>query len=133
MEENMDFSDFMGIQALEIGEGHVQLEMTAGPSHWSPAERLHGGILFSLLDTALGRAVVSSLEEGRGSTTIESKINFFRPVMEGRLTADARVLNRGRRTAYAEGEIRDDEGRLVARATGTFMLTESFKQSEKPG
>ena len=129
----MSFSDFLGIEVLKIGEGHVQLQMTAGPSHWSPADRLHGGILFSLLDTALGRAVVSSLEEGRGSTTIESKINYFRPVMEGLLTADARVLNRGRRTAYAEGEIRDDQGRLVARATGTFMLTETFKQSEKPG
>ncbi|MFL2935414.1 MAG: PaaI family thioesterase [Myxococcota bacterium] len=129
----MSFSEFLGIEVLEIGDGHVQLQMTAGRSHWSPADRLHGGILFSLLDTALGRAVVSSLEEGRGSTTIESKINFFRPVMEGPLTADARVLNRGRRTAYAEGEIRDDQGRLVARATGTFMLTETFKQSEKPG
>lgn len=128
----MTFSDFLGIEVLEIGDGQVRLAMNAGPSHWSPADRLHGGILFSLLDTALGRAVVSSLEEGRGSTTIESKINFFRPVMEGRLTVEARVLNRGRRTAYAEGEIRDEEERLVARATGTFMLTETFKQSAKP-
>ena len=128
----MNFNEMMGIEITEVGDGHVQLEMNADASHWSSADRLHGGVLFSLLDTALGRAVVSALEEGRGSTTIESKINFFRPVLEGRLTADARVLNRGRRTAYAEGEIRDAEGRLVARATGTFMLTESFKQSAPP-
>ena len=128
----MSFTELVNAEVILAENGHARLALTADRSHWSSAERLHGGVLFTLLDTALGRAVVSTLDEGRGSTTIESKINFFRPVFEGPLTADARVVNRGRRTAYAEGEIRDDKGRLVARATSTFMLTETFKQSGKP-
>ena len=132
MEEKMRFTELVNAEVILVENGHARLELTVDRLHWSSADRLHGGVLFTLLDTALGRAVVSTLDEGRGSTTIEAKINFFRPVFEGRLTADAQVVNRGRRTAYAEGEIRDAEGRLVARATSTFMLTETFKQGEKP-
>ena len=128
----MSFTELVNAEVILVENGHARLELVVDRMHWSSADRLHGGVLFTLLDTALGRAVVSTLDEGRGSTTIESKINFFRPVLEGRLTADAQVVNRGRRTAYAEGEIRDAEGRLVARATSTFMLTETFKQGEKP-
>ena len=71
------------------------------------------------------------VEEGRGCATIEAKINYFRPVQAGRLRAIARCTNLSRRTAYTEAEIRDDEGRLIAKATGTFMLTDSLQQSER--
>ena len=105
--------------------GEVELEFDADESHWSTAERAHGGVLFSVLDTALGRAVVSSLPEGRGCATLECKINFFRPVIRGRLRANARVMIKTRHTAYAEGSIIDEQERLVARATATFFLTET--------
>ena len=78
-----------------------------------------------MLDTALGRAVVSALPEGRGWATLECRINFFRPLIRGRLPADARVVTLPRHTAYAEGSIVDEEDRFVAPATGTFFLTET--------
>ena len=84
-----------------------------------------------MVDTAMGRAVVSTLEEGRGCATIEAKINYFRPVQSGRVRVIARCTNKSRRTAYTEAEIRDEDDRLIAKATGTFMLTETMVQTER--
>lgn len=99
--------------------------------HMSRADRAHGGLLFTLLDTVMGRAVISALPEGRGCATVECKINFFRPVQRGSLVATAELKNLTRSTAYAEGSIENTEGKLVARASGTFFLTETLVQAER--
>ena len=127
----MGFTQSIGVREVSIEPGEIELELDADESHWSEAERAHGGVLFSVLDTALGRAVVSSLPEGRGCATLECKINFFRPVIRGKLRASARLVTKTRRTAYAEGSIIDEENRIVARATGTFFLTETFVAHER--
>ena len=121
----MEFTKSLGVREISVESGEVELELEAGEEHWSTAERAHGGVLFSVLDTALGRAVVSTLPEGRGCATLECKINFFRPIVRGKLSAKARVVTKTRHTAYTEGSITDEEGRLVARATATFFLTET--------
>jgi acyl-CoA thioesterase len=121
----MEFTQGIGLREISVEDGEVELEFDADESHWSTAERAHGGVLFSVLDTALGRAVVSSLPEGRGCATLECKINFFRPVIRGRLRARARVMIKTRHTAYAEGSIIDEQERLFARATATFFPTET--------
>ena len=121
----MEFTKSLGVREISVESGEVELELEAGEEHWGTTERAHGGVLFSVLDTALGRAVVSTLPEGRGCATLECKINFFRPVVRGKLSAKARVVTKTRHTAYTEGSITDEEGRLVARATATFFLTET--------
>jgi uncharacterized protein (TIGR00369 family) len=127
----MEFTQTLGIETVHAEGGRCRMTLEADESHWSTAERAHGGVLFAMLDTALGRAVISSLPEGRGCATVECKINYFRPVVRGRLVADAAVVTLTRRTAYAEGSITDEAGRLVARATGTFFVTETRVQSER--
>jgi acyl-CoA thioesterase len=127
----MEFTQSLGVKEISVESGEVELEFHATEDHWSTAERAHGGVLFSVLDTALGRAVVSSLPEGRGCATLECKINFFRPVIRGTLRASARVVIKTRHTAYAEGSIVDEEGRMVARATATFFLTETRTASQR--
>lgn len=127
----MEFTRHLGVREVLVEAGEVELELDANQSHWSTAERAHGGVLFSLLDTALGRAVVSTLPEGRGCATLECKINFFRPVTEGKLSAKASVVTQTRHTAYAEGSIFDQQGRIVARATATFFLTETRVLKER--
>jgi acyl-CoA thioesterase len=127
----MEFTRSLGVREISVASGEVELELEADEAHWSTAQRAHGGVLFSMLDTALGRAVVSTLPEGRGCATLECKINFFRPVVRGRLTAKAWVVTKTRRTAYTEGSIIDEDGRLVARATATFFLTETRLTSER--
>lgn len=127
----MEFTQSLGVKEISVGEGKVELELEVGEAHWSTAERAHGGVLFSVLDTALGRAVVSTLPEGRGCATLECKINFFRPVMRGRLSINAQVIKKTRQTAYAEGSILDDQERLVARATATFFITETRRSIDR--
>jgi acyl-CoA thioesterase len=127
----VEFTRTLGIQTLKAGDGECRIEIEIQPIHLSQAERVHGGFLFTLLDTAMGRAVLSTLPAGRGCATLECKINYFRPVQTGALVTIGRAINTTRATAYAEGSISNDEGKLVARASGTFFLTETLVQSDR--
>ena len=109
----------------------ARLTLKLREEHMSRANRVHGGVLFTLLDTALGTAVVKSLERGRGCATLELKINYFRPIQEGTVRAEGRLVNRSRRTAYAEGEVVNQEGKVLAKASGTFFITDTMIQSER--
>jgi acyl-CoA thioesterase len=125
------FTGWMGVEYLVDAGGVRRLALTLGPTHMSRANRVHGGVLFTLLDTALGGAVVSSLPPGKGCATLELKINYFRPIQHGRVTAEGRLVNRSRSTAYAEGEVVSDEGKVLAKASGTFFVTDTIEQSER--
>ena len=125
------FNEDLGMEFFSTEDGAVELRLEVGERHMSAARRVHGGVFFTMADTAMGRVVVSSVSGGRGCATIESKINYFRPVQQGTVRAIARCTNISRRTAYAEAEIFDQEDRLIAKATATFMLTEGLVQSER--
>jgi acyl-CoA thioesterase len=127
----VEFTQELGIRTTREEDGQCRLAVVLRPIHMSRAGRAHGGVLFTLLDTAMGRAVISSLPEGRGCATVECKINYFRPVKEGELVATGEVKNVTRSMAYAEGSISNGEGKVVARASGTFFLTKALVQSER--
>ncbi len=82
---------------------------------------LHGGILCDIADAAMGMAFASTLAAEESFTTIELKINFFRPVWEAALKAEGTVVRRGNTVGYVECEITDDRGRLVAKAASTCL------------
>jgi acyl-CoA thioesterase len=127
-------SEFTGNLGMETGlmaDGTCEMQLVVDERHLSTAERVHGGVFFTMLDTAMGRAVISVLPEGQGCATVEAKINYFRPVQRGRLLARATVVSKTRRTAYAEASLLDEDDRLVARASGTFFLTESLRQGDR--
>lgn len=127
----MEFTEEMGVEMIGMRGDRFVLELELGPRHMSRALRAHGGVLFTLLDTALGRSILAALPEGRGCATVEIKINYFRPVQKGRIRAEAWLVNLTRSLGYAEGEILGPEGKLLARATGTFFLTQTLEQSER--
>ncbi len=128
---DVEFTRYLGMQLVRMEAGECVMRLEVGPEHQSMAERVHGGVFFTMVDTAMGRAVISKLPEGRGCATVEAKINFFRPVQHGVLEARAECVYLSKRTAYTEAELRDGEGRMIARATGTFMLTDTFRQAER--
>ena len=82
---------------------------------------LHGGILCDISDAAMGMAFASTLAPDESFTTIELKVNFFRPVWEARLRAEGRVVRRGSSIGYVECEITDERGQLIAKASSTCM------------
>jgi uncharacterized protein (TIGR00369 family) len=117
----------IGFEAKEIGEGRATVILTAGPQHANPMGTLHGGILCDIADAAMGIAFASTLAAEESFTTVELKINFFRPVWQAMLRAEGIVVNRGRTVGYAECTITDEENRLVAKAACTCMVLRGQK------
>jgi len=119
------FADLIGFQITARGEGRCTSELTAEEPHLNPNGVVHGAVLYALADTGMGGALTSVLDEGLLCSTIEIKINYFRPARPGRLRCETRVVYKGSRTGALESEIFDDESRLLARATGTFMILDA--------
>lgn len=109
----------IGFKLRSAEPGRAVMEMEAGPQHWNPMGGLHGGILCDLTDAAMGIAYASTLGEGETFATVELKINFLRPVKQGRLIAEGWVVSGGRTLGYTEAEVRDEDGRLIAKASST--------------
>src|SRR5438034_1064678 len=111
----------IGFEANEIHDGRAIVTLAAGPQHANPMGTLHGGILCDIADAAMGMAFASTLAPEESFTTVELKINFFRPVWEARLRAEGKVVRRGNVIGYVEGEIEDEGRHLIAKASSTCM------------
>ena len=111
----------VGFEMVEAEEGRIVFAIDVGPQHTSPLGTVHGGIICDVADAALGCAHASLLDEGETFTTLDLKINFTKPVWEGRLTATATVLKSGRTIGLTECRVTDEGGSLVAYATSTCM------------
>ncbi|WP_308286832.1 PaaI family thioesterase [Actinomadura parmotrematis] len=112
----------MTAESLEVGRAVFGLEPS--PRFGNPLGTVHGGVLSTLLDSAMSCAVHTSLPEGAGYTTLELKVNFVRavPIQGGRLRCEGTTVHMGRRVATCEGRITDQDGRLVAHGTATCMV-----------
>ena len=111
----------LGFRIIAVEPGRAVFEMEAGPQHANPMGTLHGGIFCDIADAAMGIAYASTLSEGESFTTLELKINFFKPVWKAHLTATGRVVKRGKTVGMAECDVVDETGSLVARASSTCM------------
>lgn len=116
----------LGFRLAEVAEGQAVFTCTPGEQHYNPIGVVHGGLACTLLDSAMGCAVDSTLKAGTGYTTLELKINLVRPVTAetGPMRCEGRVVHRGRQTATAEGRLIDAAGKLYAHATTTCMIFE---------
>ncbi|GAA1559919.1 PaaI family thioesterase [Brevibacterium picturae] len=114
----------IGMQIAEVGEGTVTFHCHPDESHYNPIGMVHGGLVCTLLDSALGCAVHTTLPAGTGYTSIEIKVNYLRPVSKdsGPLVCTGRVTKGGRRVAFAEGEVVDNLGKTVATASGSLLI-----------
>jgi uncharacterized protein (TIGR00369 family) len=119
------FATTLGIEPTEFFEGRATFALEPGPEHLNPLGVVHGGILSTLLDSAMGCAVHTTLAAGEAYTTLELDVKFVRPVLAGQgvVRAEATVIHAGRRTATAEARVLDADGRLYAHATTTCLLT----------
>jgi uncharacterized protein (TIGR00369 family) len=117
----------IGFEAKDIGGGRATVTLSAGPQHANPMGTLHGGILCDNADAAMGMAFASTLAPEESFTTVELKINFFRPVWQARLRAEGTVVRRGRTIGYVECVITDEENRVVAKAASTCMVLRGQK------
>jgi len=117
------FLDFTIDDGID-GEAVVALDVS--DRHLNPNGVVHGGVVFTLVDTAMGRATMSVLEEGRICTSIEVAVRYLRPINGGRLVATASVLRAGRRIVHLEGRVTvDGDDRPVAVVQASFAVLEA--------
>ncbi|MDX6668931.1 MAG: hypothetical protein QOK04_2311 [Solirubrobacteraceae bacterium] len=118
----------MDFRPVEVEEGRAVFAVTPAEFHYNPIGVVHGGLAATLLDSAMGCAVQTTLPTGIAYTTLEVKVNFARPMTRdtGRVLAEANVVHRGRTVATAEGRVfAEDSGKLVAHGTTTCLLFSS--------
>ena len=111
----------LGARIAEAQPGRVVLELPVGPQHRHGAGVVQGGVITQIADAAMGITLATLQEDGMWNTTIELKINFLRPVIEGRLRAIGRVVEMKQTLLFGEADVIDEKGRLVARASSTCM------------
>lgn len=116
-------SSLMGFRLAEVSEGYAVVTVVPEERHYNGIGIAHGGLAATLLDSATGCAINTMMTAGRVFTTLEMKINYVRPIRGGgTVRCEARVIHVGTRTAYAQGRVIDEQGKLYAHGTATCML-----------
>ncbi|KHK96423.1 aromatic compound degradation protein PaaI [Microbacterium mangrovi] len=117
-------AETMNFELVAADPGTVTFECRPGLEHYNPLGMVHGGLACTLLDTVTGCAAHTTLEAGRGYTSIEISVKYLRPITadDGVLTAVGTVTKPGRRVIFADGNITDAAGRLLATASSSLLV-----------
>jgi uncharacterized protein (TIGR00369 family) len=115
------FAGRLGVTVTDTGEGAATLTLEVGDEHLNPAGTLHGGVVATLVDTAMGQAVRTTTEDGEVPATSQLTVTYLRPGRPGRLEVQARVRSRGQHLTVCEADVEQD-GRAVAHAVATFAI-----------
>jgi uncharacterized protein (TIGR00369 family) len=116
------FHQWAGLELVHVGEGGAELLMELQPHHFNPQGIVHGGIITAMADTAIGLALRSQLRPGLTHRTAQLNVHFLRRGEGTRLVGKGHALHLGERMGYGESEVLDGQGRLLARATATFIV-----------
>ena len=129
---NPPISETLGFHLIEVENGRAVFEGLPEYRYYNPIGTVHAGFAATLLDSALGCAIFSTLPKGDAWTTLELKLNLVRPLTKdtGPVRAEGRIIHRGRTVATSEGDLKDRAGKLYAHASTTCMIfrrrTKSF-------
>jgi uncharacterized protein (TIGR00369 family) len=116
----------LGFEIISVAPGTAEFRLEPQEYHFNPLGLVHGGVLCTLLDTAIGCAVHTTLDTGWGYTSIDLNVTYVRPVTlkTGMLTAVGTLSKAGRRVSFASGEIRDAAGATIATGTSSLLMFE---------
>jgi len=116
----------LGFDLDLVEDGRAVFSLEPGEHHYNPIGSVHGGVFATLLDSAAGCAVHSTLPAGVGYTSVDLNVRFLRGMTTdtGRVTCEGRVVHRGRRMVLAEATLSDGRGRLLATATSSCLVLE---------
>jgi uncharacterized protein (TIGR00369 family) len=119
--------DLLGLRPLEIEHGRAVFACEPGRQHYNPLGTVHGGLVATLLDSALGCAVYSTLPAGWGFVTLDLSVSFVRALSatSGTIVCEGRIRHRGGTVATAAGDVMlEGSGTLVAHGSATCLLRE---------
>lgn len=114
--------DMLGIVAEQRSAGRSRLRLTVDPTWHNPNGVLHGGVVYTLIDSSMAGAVKPGLAEGERCATIQAQVQYLAAVREGTLWADTTVVKQGRNIAFTESKVWDNNARLIATASGSMFI-----------
>ncbi len=128
---NVPFIKELGVEFISAGDGRSVVALNLEPWHLNSWSVAHGGVLMSLLDVAMAVAGRSLNADAGGGVTVEMKTSFLQPAQAGsRLLVSGYAFHRSTTMAFCEGEARDTNDRLIAKAMGTFKYLKSGAGSD---
>ena len=126
--EAAPYYQLLQIRLEEIAAGFARFRMPFRRELMQAYGVAHGGAITSLADTAVAFALMTLIQPGERVTTVELKINFLAPVVEGELIGESRIIQKGERLALADMEVKDEKGRLIAKGLATYMILSPGKK-----
>ena len=120
--ESGPFWKHLGMKILEAHEGKVKLKLELKDEHMQVYGVIHGGVLASLVDSAIGVAVQSTLADHEGSTTTNLQIMYAKPAQSGQLMAEAQLIRRGKTIVFGECRVSDEADNLIVQGNATYMI-----------
>ena len=121
--ESGNYWRHIGMTAVVGDDGKTRVLMKVTEQLKQFYGNVHGGAIASLLDSAIAVELNQQLEPGESASTVEIKINYLRPISEGNLWGEGKVIQKGRKIVVAQGEIKNDAGQILAIGTATFMIS----------
>ncbi|HJT28370.1 MAG TPA: PaaI family thioesterase [Pyrinomonadaceae bacterium] len=119
--DHVPFARLLGIEVDSVEPGHAVLSMKLRHEHMRNNAIAHGGVIATLIDSAMAIAIMALLDENERTVTVDLTIHYLRPVPEGSAKASARVVRAGRRVVTVSAELFDAEGKLAATAISTYL------------
>jgi uncharacterized protein (TIGR00369 family) len=119
-----NFAVFVGLGGYDVVGDKVVVTLPLEEKHLNQLGLAHGGAIATLIDNSMGLACLMAAQ--RQLITVEFKISFVRPARKGTLTATSKVDKMGEHLAFAQCEVTDESGQLVAKALGTYMMTDKL-------
>jgi uncharacterized protein (TIGR00369 family) len=130
---NVPFIKELGVEFLSSGDGLASVALNLEPWHLNSWSVAHGGVLMAMLDVAMAVAGRTVFAEAGGGMTVEMKTTFLQPARErSRLTATGHAYHRSNTMAFCEGEVRDQDARLIAKSTGIFKYRKPRGEQSDP-
>jgi acyl-CoA thioesterase len=119
------FASWMGIRLVDVDEGESHLELDVQPHHLNPGGIVHGGIIATILDAAIGLALRTTIGT-RSHVTVQLDVHYLTAANGGTLTGRGHAVHSGRRTGYGEAEVTTADGRLVAKGSASFLVMDAM-------
>lgn len=117
-----EFHRWAGLELTRVESGEVEVTLQLQPHHLNLVGIVHGGIIAAVADTAAGLALRTVLQPDATHVTGQLNVQYLSPGTRGQLIARGRVVKAGRRVGFAEADVVDERGRLIARANATFIV-----------
>jgi len=117
----MPFNHLLGMRVSRVYSDGITIELEVTAELKNILGTLHGGATASLIDAAIGMAIIGQLG-GRPATTVEMKLNYLRPATHGKVRARSRIVKIGKTLAVATAEVHDLHGHLIAMGSATYLL-----------